>query len=199
MSNDNNKNESKNNNNSNVVKRHFILNEDVTASSVKDIILGIIEVNRHDKEKEKEDSTYIREPITLIVNSFGGDAYDGMALVSVIDTSITPVHTYCYGKAMSMGFIIFASGHKRFAHPLATFMYHELSVGYKDSIEGIYQYVGHLKELQEQYDEYIFSVTDIPREKAEEIKKTKQNWYFFAKEALEYNLVDELLISTRQK
>jgi ATP-dependent Clp protease protease subunit len=180
-------------------KRDFILNENVKEASVKDIIMGIVEVNRHDSQKQKEDSSYVREPITLIVNTFGGGVYDGFALASLIDTSETPVHTYLYGKAMSMGFLIFASGHKRFAHPLATLMYHEISTGLNDKIEGIKQSIEQSEVLQDTYDNYILSVSNVPLHKMMEARKYKRELYMTATEGFNYNLVDVLLKSTRQQ
>lgn len=180
-------------------KRDFILNENVKEASVKDIIMGIVEINRHDSQQQKEDPSYVREPITLIVNTYGGGVYDGFALTSIIDTSETPVHTYLYGKAMSMGFLIFASGHKRFAHPLATLMYHEITTGLNDKIEGVKQSLEQTEVMMNTYDNYILSVSDVPLHKMNEAKKFKREWYMTATEGFNYGLVDVLLKSTRQK
>lgn len=190
---------SKDNTKNQRLKREFILNEDVKQASVKDIIMGIIDINKHDERESKEDNAYVREPITLIVNTYGGSVYDGFALMSVIDTSVTPVYTYLYGKAMSMGFSIFASGHKRFAHPLATLMYHEITTGVHDKIEGIKQSLEQSHVLQETYDNYILSVSNVPLHKMNDAKKFKRDWYLTAQEGFEYNLVDEILKTTRQK
>jgi len=182
-----------------VTKRDFILNENVAESSVKDIITGILAVNKHDAKKLSEDENYTPEPITLVVNSYGGTVYDGMALTAVIDASETPVHTYCYGKAMSMGFIIFASGHKRFAHPLATFMYHQVSNVLAGFTEEIKLGVEQMEVLMETYDSYILANTNVPKHKMDEAKKCKENWYIPATEAMHYGLVDELLVSKRNR
>src|SRR5690606_10411789 len=159
--------------------------------------MGIVEINRHDDEQEKKDENYVREPIKLIVNTYGGSVYDGFALTAVIDTSKTPVYTYLYGKAMSMGFIIFASGHKRFMHPLATLMYHQFSLGIHDKLEGIEQNMEHNKALMSRYDNYITSVSNVPQRKMDEAKTMKREWYIFAEEAKDYGLVDEIMESKR--
>ena len=181
------------------LKRDFILNENVTESSVKDIITGILAVNKHDAKKSKEDPNYVVEPITLVVGSYGGSVYDGLGLVSVIDSSETPVHTYCYSKAMSMGFIIFASGHKRFAHPLAFFMYHEVSSVLGGSGTDIKKGTKQLDVLMETYDSYILETTNVPKHRMDETKQRNEDWYIPATEALHYNLVDELLVSKRKR
>lgn len=181
------------------IKRDFILNENVTESSVKDIVTGILAVNKHDNEKKGKDSNYVPEPITLVVNSFGGTVYDGLSLVGVIDASDTPVHTYCYGKAMSMGFIIFASGHKRFASALATFMYHQISTMTGGFIQDIKEAIEQSEELQVTYDNYILANTSVPKHLMDKAKSSKENWYIPAQEAFNYGLVDEILVSKRNK
>lgn len=192
---ENNQNQNKNTTNK---KRDFILNEDVKATTTKDIIMGIVDINRFDDEQQEKDPNYIRKPIHLIVNTFGGSVYEGFALTSTIDTSRTPVYTYLIGKAMSMGIPIFASGHKRFAHPLGTFMYHSIKVGLHDVIVGIEQELEQIKQLQRQYDDYILSVSNLPKHLMEEAKMMKKDWYFTAQQGLEYGLVDEIMVSTRR-
>lgn len=192
-------NNEKQNNNKSKKKREFILTEDVKSSTVKDIIMGIVEINRHDSEKQSEDPNYVREPIKLIVNTFGGSVYDGFALVGVIDTSETPVHTYLYGKAMSMGFLIFASGHKRFMHPLGTLMYHQIILGTHDTIKGVEEDLEQSKNLMRMYDNYILMVSNVPKEKMDEAKQYKYDWHIGAYEAEGYGLVDELLVPNRFK
>lgn len=182
-----------------VLKRDFILNENVTEASVKDIITGILAVNKHDSKKSKEDPNYTPEPITLVVGTYGGSVYDGLGIVSAIDSSETPVHTYCYSKAMSMGFIIFASGHKRFAHPLATFMYHQIILGTHNDLKGLEYSVEQSHVLQDTVDSYILANTKMPLHKMEEHKNMRKDWYIPATEAFHYGLVDELLVSKRKR
>lgn len=195
-SNESNKNNTNNTKNASS-KRDFILTEDVKSTTVKDIIMGIIEINRRDDEEEEKNHLYIRKPIRLIVNTYGGSVYDGMALVGVIDSSETPVHTYLYGKAMSMGFIIFASGHRRFMHPLATLMYHEFTFGAHDKIEGVEQSLEQNNKLMKRYDNYITQVSNVPQKKMDNAKRRKKDWYIFVEEAMEYGLVDEIITSKR--
>lgn len=173
--------------------REFSLSENVSEGSVSNIIKEIREINRHDDEQEKEKREYEREPITIVVNTFGGSVYDGFGLVAAIELSKTPVHTVCLGKAMSMGFIIFAAGHKRFAHRLATLMYHEVSTFVWDKLSAIKQEVHECERLQKDYDDYILDRTNILQEKLDEVKEKKAEWYLNAKEAKKYGLVDELL------
>ena len=180
------------------VKRHFMLNENVRDTTVKEILLGILEVNRHDDEQERKNPNYRREPIELIVNTYGGSVYDGFGLVAVIDSSKTPVHTFLYGKAMSMGFLIFSAGHKRFAHALGSLMYHQISTGSQGVIQHIKYSFEQAENLEKMYDNYLLSVTSIPKELIDEHKKMQKDLYLSAFEGLQYGIVDEIITSTRR-
>lgn len=175
-------------------KREFFLNANVKAESLKDIILGIIEVNNYDDEQSANKVKYVRKPIKLIVDSFGGECYSGMALVNIIDTSTTSVYTYCYGKAMSMGLTIFVAGHKRFAHPLATFMQHQLWGGVENKLTEMVESIEQAIILQEMLDDFLVSKTKIKKSKLLTLRDRKKDWYFSGQEGIELGVVDELIV-----
>lgn len=178
-------------------KRAYHLNENVSSASVKVIIQGILDINKFDEEQEKKDPSYVREPITLVIDSYGGSIYDGFGLMGVIDTSLTPVHGYCYSKAMSMGFAIYIMCHKRFAHYLAEFMYHDGATSLGGTLVGIQQSLDQSKKLVAKIDEYVLRYTDMNRDELDEIKDAKKDLYITTAEALELGIVDEILQSTR--
>lgn len=193
---ENNTNNNTANNNQSVTfskKRDFILDGKVGEDTIRKISEAIIDINRYDEEQEVKNSDYVRKPIELIINTYGGSLYDANLMIGVVETSKTPVHTYCHGKAMSAGFYIFASGHKRFATPLATFMYHDGSVGIHDTIHGLKYNLEHYTKLRDRYDNYMLQVTNLPKHIMDEKKRIKEDWYMFADEALIYGLVDEII------
>mgnify|MGYP003350628850 FL=1 len=98
--------------------RTIILSGEVDDIIVSDIIQNISDVNEYDDDNEESVKDFERKPIKLIINSLGGSIYDGFGLIGVIENSKTPIHTYCYGSAMSMALLILVSGHKRFGHRL---------------------------------------------------------------------------------
>lgn len=179
--------------------REFLLNKVITAESVDAVIKGILEINRYDEKQEAEKEDYVRKPIKLIVDSFGGDMYSGNALIGVIDTSVTPVHGYCYGKAMSQAFMIYASCHYRYAHPIATFMYHDGGSTFKGMTEEIQLDVDQLRKLTAHGDKFLLETTKLTKAKLDKVKKLRVNWYMFADEALEHGVVDEILPSKRNR
>jgi len=154
-------------------------------------IIGLIyEINEEDKNKDKDK----REPIQLLITSPGGNVYDGMGIIDVIEQSITPVHTVVYGLAMSMAFAIATCGYYRYAGKRATFMYHEISwdtgqekMKYHEQelIEG--------KRLWKMYDEVVAKNTNIPLKTLTDIRERQKEWYMTADEALKHGIIDEIL------
>ena len=175
--------------------RNIVLSSDITASSVADIIESILDINTLDDEFEGDLQDYHREPIKLVVNSFGGVIYDGFALIGVIKTSKTPIYTYCYGYAMSMGLPIFAAGWQRFASKYATFMYHEALNSYPqfDKLSIIKDDLDECNRIMKQYDEILLLNSTVSQKQLDDVKKSRRDWYFTAEEALKYGIVDEII------
>ena len=173
--------------------RNLVLSASITDSSVRDIIEAILDINSADDELSAELTDYKREPIKLVINSFGGSVYDGFALIAAIEESETPVHGYAYGSAMSMAFAIYISTHFRFAHKTTTFMYHEISDYFYDNITGAKQNIKECERIQKVYDNYVLSRTSLPIEKMKSMKDKKEDWYISAQEALKYKVVHKLV------
>lgn len=160
---------------------------EVTQESVNEIIGLIYEINDEDTKKTQV------EPIKLIINSFGGDVYSGIALIDVIDTSLTPIYTICHGSAMSMGLIVYSVGHQRAASKNATFMYHEASYPAEGKVLHHKQELKEVERIDKICDEILLSKTKFTQEQLNKFKETQSEWYFNIDTATEYGLVDEIL------
>lgn len=173
--------------------RHFYLGESVSESSMKELIKSIREINRYDDEQAKKTIDYEREPIELIVSSYGGSVYDGFGLVDTIELSKTPVHTVGIGKMMSMGFIILIAGHKRSMTKRATAMYHQISTGVWAELEKIKRTAEECERLEKIYDDFVLARTNLMKEKLDDVKGRCQDWYISADEAKKLGIVDEII------
>lgn len=69
------------------------------------------------------------EPITLLINSDGGDASVGWAIIDVMNFIRLPVHTVALGYCCSMAADIFVNGDHRVIGEHATLMIHPHSSG----------------------------------------------------------------------
>ena len=67
--------------------------------------------------------------IPIIIDSYGGEVYSLMKMISAIKNSSLPVATVVEGKAMSCGAVLFTFGDegRRYMDPDATVMIHDVS------------------------------------------------------------------------
>lgn len=163
---------------------------EITNESICEILEQIYEINEEDKNKEVSK----RDPIKLILNSPGGDVYDGIGLIDAIEQSETPIHIYVHGQAQSMGFAIAVAGHYRYASKRATFMYHEISWELsREKLQVHQQEVKEGKRLWQMYDNIVTTNTKIPQKTLDQVKKQHKEWYMTVEEALELGVIDEII------
>jgi ATP-dependent Clp protease protease subunit len=160
---------------------------EINVESVNDIIEIIYEINEEDVKKTTV------EPIKLIINSFGGELYSGLALIDVMDNSPIPIHTVCHGSAMSMALIVYAAGHHRSASRYATFMYHEASYETNGKVMFHKQELSEVERTDKICDDYLLSKTKFTNKQLKDFKDRRGEWYFDVKTAHKYGLVDEIL------
>ncbi|MDT0160286.1 ATP-dependent Clp protease proteolytic subunit [Bacillus sp. AG4(2022)] len=173
----------------NAKERRLILNEEIDSQIYDTIAMQIKKFNKEDEGKAIED----RQPIELHINSVGGSVYDGFGLISVILASKTPVHGFCDGYVMSMGFAIYAACHVRFAGQFSNFMYHEVSTMSFGKNTEIEEVTKENRRLQKMYDKLITDRTELKQNKLNSVKKNKKDWFFGVEEALENGLVHKIL------
>lgn len=127
-------------------------------------------------------------PITLYINSPGGDVSSGLAICDVIRGLRSPVDTVCIGTAASMGAIVFMEGRNRTMLPHSRLMIHDPSFGNKD-ITGVkpLNIQDDLDKLMEIRTELAEIMAERTGRSVEEIlEKTKTDFTMTAKEAIEF-------------
>jgi len=178
-------------------KRDLFFNKQVDQSSIGELTQKIIEINNDDDHLKKVYSIfnlkYKPDPIKIYIDSYGGAVYQCFGLLSVIERSETPIHTIVTGCAMSCGFLLLISGHKRFAHKMSTPLYHQVSTGFFGKVQDMKEKVEEAKRLQEQIEEYTKEKTKIGKKKLKKILENKIDWYMTSEEALELGVIDEIL------
>jgi ATP-dependent Clp protease protease subunit len=137
-------------------------------------------------------------PITLFINSAGGNVTDGLAIHDAIRHVISrgiEVTIIVQGMAYSMGSIVLqsASEGRRLAFPHSWIMIHEPAkwAGWQ-STSAAAQHLERLKQMQDQ----IYRILSVRSGKPlrQIIKDTKRNdFYLDAESALEYGLIDQVV------
>jgi ATP-dependent Clp protease protease subunit len=180
-----------------IKERNLYLYEDIDQSSVNKIIKEIISINKSDEDLIKmlniDDIIYKPKPIKIFIDSYGGSVYPCLGLISVIKSSKVPIHTIVTGCAMSCGFLISISGHKRFAYKYSTFLYHQISNFSIGSIKEIEDNLTQSKKLQNVIESHTIECTKISVDKLTEVYNKKLDWYIDAEEAITLGIIDEII------
>src|SRR5919107_5475145 len=149
-------------------------------------------------ERLRELANDSRRPITLYINSAGGNVTDGLALHDAIRQLVLggiEVTIVVQGMAYSMGSVVLqaASAGRRLAFPHSWIMIHEPAkwAGWQSTTAAA-QHLERLKQMQDQIYRILSSRSGKPLRQI--IKDTKRNdFYLDAQKALEYGLVDRVL------
>ena len=177
--------------------RNLFFYKQVTQESICDLTKKLIEIIDDDKQLVKNSHImnykYKPEPIKIFIDSYGGNCYQGLGLIPIIENSTTPIHTIVTGSAMSMGFAILISGHKRFAYKYSTPLYHQVSSGFDGKVEDMKICLKETERLQKILEDMTVKKTGISRKKLRNILKHKTDWFMSAEKALKLKVVDEIL------
>ena len=173
----------------------------------------VARVNKFDEPTAKAFSSVVSKAqntgqpvLPVIIDSYGGQVYSLMSMISDIQHSRIPVATIVQGKAMSCGAILFsfgAEGH-RYMDPNATVMIHEVSAMAWDKIEEMKASTAEAERLNKkifhmmaencgQHKDYFL---DIVHEKGH------ADWFLETDECIKHNLanhrsIPELKIETK--
>ena len=134
------------------------------------------------------------QPINLYINSPGGLVDQTLAVYDTMQFLGCEVATYCIGQAASGAAIILASGTKkqRYALPNAKIMLHQPYSGISGQAEDIrIQAEEILKDKKLLNDLLAKHTSQDPDKIAREIERDR---FMSAQEALEYGIVDEILV-----
>ena len=138
--------------------------------------------------------------IPIIIDSYGGEVYSLMNMISEINSSNLPIMTIAQGKAMSCGAVLLSFGDDgmRYADPNATIMIHDVASG---AFGKVAELKSDVKEA-ERLNKKIFSMVDVNCAQPDGffMKKLKEkdraDWYLTAKKAKKFNLVNHLRVPT---
>ncbi len=149
-------------------------------------------------ERLRELANESDRPITIYINSAGGNVTDGLAIHDAIRHVISrgiEVTVIVQGMAYSMGSIVLqaASDGRRLAFPHSWIMIHEPAkwAGWQSTTAAA-QHLERLKQMQDQIYKILSSRSGKPlRQIIRDTKRT--DFYLDAQKALEYGLIDAVV------
>lgn len=164
--------------------RSIMFTDEVNPESANELISHLIAL-------ELEDGTL---PITLYINSPGGEVNSGLAVYDVIMNLSVPVNTVCIGMAASMASVIFLAGRKRSMYEHTKIMIHDPILtglsGSKRALE-LEKEAERLMETRKLIGSIIAERTGNPLKKV--LDKTKEDCYMDASEAIKFGIATEVI------
>lgn len=148
------------------------------------IIAQLLYLEREDPEKD----------ISLYIHCPGGVITAGLAIYDTMQLVKPDVSTICVGLAASMGTVLLCSGAhgKRYALPNATVHMHQAVGGAQGQASDIEIAAREIIRIQDKLRAIVAKHTGQTEEKI--AKDSDRDYYLSAEQAVEYGLVDELLI-----
>ncbi len=169
-------------------ERRLYINDIIDDEIIMDIGYHILRYNRLDKDVKIEE----RKPITLYINTDGGGLYSANSLISLIENSVTPVHTVNLGRCFSAGFLIFIAGKKRYSLDNGIFLLHEGQNGDINATGKYFDRAAFEKNVVEKkVKDYVLEKTAITPKMYD--KNYRTEWYMSAEKAMEYGLIDKVI------
>lgn len=137
------------------------------------------------------------KPITLFINSPGGEVLSGLAVYDTIRLLKSPVTAVVTGIAASMGSIIFLAcdADKRFLLPSSKVMVHDCSWGrHEMGGKKPFEIEEELNQLKDTNERLLSIISERTGKTVSEVAKvTRFDSYFGAKEAIEFGLASKVL------
>ena len=164
-------------------QRELELMTSVDAESCTVVIRGLLHLQRQDPTA----------PITLYINSPGGEVQSGLALYDVMQAVSCPIRTVCLGMAASMGALLFIAGDEREILPHSRVMIHDplIGAGAGGSALSVKARADDLMRIRDITAGVIARHSGMSIERVFEL--TASDTYFEAEEAIEAGLADRVI------
>ncbi len=153
------------------------------------IIAQLLYLEREDPEQD----------ISLYINSPGGIISSGLAIYDTMQLIKPQVSTICVGMAASMATVLLSGGEKgkRFALPNSTIHMHQPMGGAQGQASDIEIAAREIIRMQDKIRQVLSKHTGQTYEKIS--RDTDRDYYLPADQALEYGLVDEVLLGSQSQ
>ncbi len=144
---------------------------------------------------QSEDAT---KDISIYINSPGGSVYAGLAIYDTMQFIKPDVSTVCMGMAMSMGAVLLAGGAKgkRYILPNSTVLIHQPLGGAEGQAADIEITAREILRLRTSIYDILVKHTGQTMDRIK--LDSDRNFYMTAQTAVEYGIVDDILVPSHQ-
>jgi len=138
------------------------------------------------------------EPITLLIDSPGGDVYAGFSIFDVIRFIKAPVRIVGIGLVASAAALILIAVPKdrRFGLPNSSYLIHQPLSGMNGVATDIEIHAKELERTRLHINELLAEATGQALEKI--IKDTDRDFWMNAQEAMQYGLIGKVIMSRQE-
>jgi len=164
--------------------RIIIIGGEITDQLAASVIAQLLFLESEDPHKD----------IYMYIDSPGGYVTAGLAIYDTMQYVRPDIVTICMGIAASMAAVLFAAGTKgkRYALPHARFLLHQPRGGAVGQAVDIMIDAKEIMRTRDEINKILAYHTGQPVEKIE--KDTDRNFWMSAEEALQYGLVDKIVV-----
>lgn len=170
-------------------ERIIFLGDEVNDTTASLVVAQMLFLESEDPNKD----------INLYINSPGGSVTAGMAIYDTMNYVKCDVSTICMGLAASMGAFLLSGGTKgkRLALPNAEIMIHQPSGGAKGQATEIQIVAENILKTKKKLNEILAANTGQTVERVTE--DTERDNFMSAEEAVEYGLIDRIIVNHESK
>jgi len=167
--------------------RTILVSEAISDELAKKVYQQLLVLEADSKEK----------PITVIVNSPGGEADSGFGIYDMLRFVDIPIQTIVAGLCASAGVMVFLGGDdgKRFTLPNSRFLLHQPSSQSYGQASDLQIASEEIVRLREQYNKIVADVTGKDLETV--TKDANRDFWLSATEAVDYGLAKKV-VNSRQ-
>ena len=134
------------------------------------------------------------KPITVTMNSYGGDIDSGLAIYDLVRelNKTVPVDIVATGSCMSMAAIILQSARKRLSMPHTSFMLHQLRGANAGDLGEQRDRYKHMENMQLKLNTVLSQRTGMSMKQIDKLIDRK-DYFISSAEALQLNLIDKIV------
>lgn len=166
-------------------KRKILISTEIDDMVVEKVIIPLLEMTAEGGE-----------PIEILINTPGGNLYDGMIICNIIDETKVPTTITLLGSALSLGGHFALAGANnplvtKRCYPFSILLLHCGSFATSGSADRNYDIADFNKQYENKLRDYVISHSKITPKEYDE--KRRSEWFMDADTMLEKGIVDYII------